>query len=241
MGKEALIHYCLFQRTSPRRNVEVKTFCFSWRIVRASWAVHTFTTDLAFMSSTRSICNRWRREPHLKRLFFVQLLEDFIEAFCILCQSNIPGKPSKRKVRGFACRYSCRHAELMQRRIECRENILRKTIERLCKQRQRHLSEARKQVLLERTVVELVEFLSPKKPGNEKLGGRISGSLAWRLERGETTLNKASPVVIKPTTSEVACGILHLQYCCATNQYRRCVRVWCNWTWSFRSISASLF
>ena len=113
----------------------------------------------------------------------------------------------------------------MQRRIECRENILRKTIERLCKQRQRHLSEARKQVLLERTVVELVEFLSPKKPGNEKLGGRISGSLAWRLERGETTLNKASPVVIKPTTSEVACGILHLQYCCATNQYRRCVRV----------------
>ena len=111
----------------------------------------------------------------------------------------------------------------MQRRTECRESILRKTIERLCKQRQRHLSDARKQLLLERLAVELVEFITPKKAGSGELGGRVSGSLAWRLERGETGAQKASHTLIKPTTSEIACGILHLQYCCASDKYYRSV------------------
>ena len=51
----------------------------------------------------------------------------------------------------------------------------------------------------------------------------MSGSLAWRLERGETGAQKASHTLIKPTTSEIACGILHLQYCCASDKYYRSV------------------
>lgn len=33
--------------------------------------------------------------------------------------------------------------------------------------------------------MELVEFISPKTPKPGELGGRISGSVAWRVARGE--------------------------------------------------------
>lgn len=52
--------------------------------------------------------------------------------------------------------------------------------------RQQTLSAERKAELTERLLVELVEFISPKKPKAGELGGRSSGSLAWRLARGET-------------------------------------------------------
>lgn len=52
--------------------------------------------------------------------------------------------------------------------------------------RQQSLSPDRKRELTERLLVELVEFISPKKPKEGELGGRNSGSLAWRIARGET-------------------------------------------------------
>lgn len=56
----------------------------------------------------------------------------------------------------------------------------------MCAQRQGSLSAERKRELLERLLVELVEFISPKSPNPGAMGGRISGSLAWRAARGET-------------------------------------------------------
>lgn len=53
-------------------------------------------------------------------------------------------------------------------------------------QRQRSLSEERRKVLLERQVKELVEFFTIKSVRDGELQGRTSGSLAWRLLRGET-------------------------------------------------------
>lgn len=53
--------------------------------------------------------------------------------------------------------------------------------------RQQILSPERRKELTERLLVELVEFISPKKPKPGELGGRNSGSLAWRMARGETT------------------------------------------------------
>lgn len=47
------------------------------------------------------------------------------------------------------------------------------------------MSENRRRELLERTIVELVEFISPKTPKPGEYGGRTSGSLAWRVARGE--------------------------------------------------------
>lgn len=52
--------------------------------------------------------------------------------------------------------------------------------------RQQSLSPDRKRELTERLLVELVEFISPKTPKPGELGGRSSGSLAWRMARGET-------------------------------------------------------
>ena len=53
-------------------------------------------------------------------------------------------------------------------------------------QRQRNLSEERRKVLLDRQVKELVEFFTIKSVRDSELQGRTSGSLAWRLLRGET-------------------------------------------------------
>ncbi|XP_040403242.1 peptide-N(4)-(N-acetyl-beta-glucosaminyl)asparagine amidase isoform X4 [Cygnus olor] len=52
-------------------------------------------------------------------------------------------------------------------------------------ERQRSLAESRKRELLQRTIVELVEFISPKPPKPGEFGGRTSGSMAWRVARGE--------------------------------------------------------
>ncbi len=42
--------------------------------------------------------------------------------------------------------------------------------------------------------MELVEFISPKTPSSGDLGGRISGSLAWRVTRGESGASDAKGV-----------------------------------------------
>uniref|UniRef100_A0A4W2H5F8 Peptide-N(4)-(N-acetyl-beta-glucosaminyl)asparagine amidase n=1 Tax=Bos indicus x Bos taurus TaxID=30522 RepID=A0A4W2H5F8_BOBOX len=92
---------------------------------------------------------------------------------------------SKDEVVDVTWRYSCKHEEVISRRTEIKEEVLRETINGLNKQRQVSLSENRKKELLQRIVVELVEFISPRSPQPGELGGRTSGSLAWRLARGE--------------------------------------------------------
>ncbi|XP_060154648.1 peptide-N(4)-(N-acetyl-beta-glucosaminyl)asparagine amidase isoform X2 [Globicephala melas] len=93
---------------------------------------------------------------------------------------------SKDEVVDVTWRYSCKHEEVISRRTEIKEELLRETINTLNKQRQISLSENRRKELLQRIIVELVEFISPKSPKPGELGGRISGSLAWRVARGET-------------------------------------------------------
>ena len=57
------------------------------------------------------------------------------------------------------------------------------------------MSPGRKKDLTERLLVELVEFISPKKPKPGELGGRDSGSMAWRIARGETRAAESSTQV----------------------------------------------
>ena len=59
-------------------------------------------------------------------------------------------------------------------------------------QRQHFLSQERKELLEQRAAVELIEFLSPKAAKNGEGQGRISGSLGWRLSRGETSTSGAA-------------------------------------------------
>uniref|UniRef100_A0A8C0P5C2 Peptide-N(4)-(N-acetyl-beta-glucosaminyl)asparagine amidase n=2 Tax=Canis lupus familiaris TaxID=9615 RepID=A0A8C0P5C2_CANLF len=95
---------------------------------------------------------------------------------------------SKDEVVDVTWRYSCKHDEVISRRTEVKEELLRETINGLNKQRQISMSENRRKELLQRIIVELVEFISPKTPKPGELGGRISGSVAWRVARGEMGL-----------------------------------------------------
>ncbi|XP_067147593.1 peptide-N(4)-(N-acetyl-beta-glucosaminyl)asparagine amidase isoform X2 [Apteryx mantelli] len=92
---------------------------------------------------------------------------------------------SKDEVVDVTWRYSCKHEEVLSRRTVVSEATLRETINILNRTRQQFVSENRRRELLERTVVELVEFISPKTPKPGEFGGRTSGSMAWRVARGE--------------------------------------------------------
>ncbi|XP_061111437.1 peptide-N(4)-(N-acetyl-beta-glucosaminyl)asparagine amidase isoform X2 [Conger conger] len=129
---------------------------------------------------------------------------------------------SREQVVDVTWRYSCKHEEVLTRRTQVQEPWLRETINTLNSARQQSLSVERRKELLGRLLVELVEFISPKKPKPGELGGRISGSLAWRAARGETCpATKPEEFVFIPTDMEKSEGRFHLQYSASADRYLR--------------------
>ncbi|KAL6100090.1 ngly1 [Pungitius sinensis] len=134
---------------------------------------------------------------------------------------------SKDQVVDVTWRYSCKHPEVLSRRTRVQEAWLLHTIAGLNASRQQSLSPERKKELMERLLVELVEFISPKEPKPGELGGRNSGSLAWRLARGETrkadagTSTQATGYVFTPTEKEKSGRLLHVRYSATKDQYCR--------------------
>ncbi|XP_075403256.1 peptide-N(4)-(N-acetyl-beta-glucosaminyl)asparagine amidase isoform X1 [Tenrec ecaudatus] len=148
---------------------------------------------------------------------------------------------SKDEVVDVTWRYSCKHEEVMSRRTEVKEDLLRETINRLNKQRQQSLSESRRKELLQRIIVELVEFISPKTPKPGELGGRTSGSVAWRVARGELGLETQETLFI-PSEDEKISKQLHLCYNVVKDHYVRVsnnnetISGWENGVWRMESI-----
>lgn len=130
---------------------------------------------------------------------------------------------SKDQVVDVTWRYSCKHPEVLSRRTSVSEAWLLHTISELNAARQQSLSPDRKRELTERLLVELVEFISPKKPKSGELGGRNSGSLAWRIARGETTKTSTQEeaFVFTPTEEEKKARLLHVRYNASKDQYCR--------------------
>ncbi|XP_058475523.1 peptide-N(4)-(N-acetyl-beta-glucosaminyl)asparagine amidase [Solea solea] len=134
---------------------------------------------------------------------------------------------SKDQLVDVTWRYSCKHPEVLSRRNSVEEAWLLQTINGLNNSRQLFLSADTKKVLTERLLVELVEFISPKKPKAGELGGRNSGSLAWRIARGETTAAKPASstqtagYVFMPTEKERSDRLLHVCYNATKDQYCR--------------------
>uniref|UniRef100_A0A665UVY7 Peptide-N(4)-(N-acetyl-beta-glucosaminyl)asparagine amidase n=1 Tax=Echeneis naucrates TaxID=173247 RepID=A0A665UVY7_ECHNA len=130
---------------------------------------------------------------------------------------------SKDQVVDVTWRYSCKHPEVLSRRTSVQEAWLLHTINGLNASRQQSLSSDRMKVLTERLLVELVEFISPKRPKPGELGGRNSGSLAWRLARGETRApsTQTPGYVFTPTEKEKSDRILHMCYSSTKDQYCR--------------------
>ncbi|KAM4689270.1 peptide-N(4)-(N-acetyl-beta-glucosaminyl)asparagine amidase isoform 2-T2 [Discoglossus pictus] len=148
---------------------------------------------------------------------------------------------SKDEVVDVTWRYSCKHDEVISRRTDVRESWLRQTIAGLNKTRQQSLSEQRKKELLGRLIVEIVEFMSPKTPKPGELGGRISGSLAWRVARGESGVKDTS-IVFVPSQKEKCEKYFHLQYNVVEDSYTRvsndneAIDGWKNGAWKMESI-----
>ncbi|XP_030644868.1 peptide-N(4)-(N-acetyl-beta-glucosaminyl)asparagine amidase [Chanos chanos] len=132
---------------------------------------------------------------------------------------------SKDQVVDVTWRYSCKHPEVLSRRTDIPETLLLGTLNELSAVKQQSLSPEKKRELLERLLVELVEFISPKTPKPGELGGRISGSLAWRAARGETgggaAKQKAEEFVFVPTDTEKRGKVFHLRYNVTTDCYCR--------------------
>lgn len=116
-------------------------------------------------------------------------------------------------------RYSNKHQEMSNRRKLCTENELLETIMDLRKKRQIGVSPARKKFLLLRTFSELGELLIIREPTENELKGRSSGSLSWRLERGEANISNF--YVFKPSTQEQIAKQFNVRYSCAKDVYER--------------------
>uniref|UniRef100_A0A8C3CCM9 Peptide-N(4)-(N-acetyl-beta-glucosaminyl)asparagine amidase n=1 Tax=Cairina moschata TaxID=8855 RepID=A0A8C3CCM9_CAIMO len=128
---------------------------------------------------------------------------------------------SKDEVVDVTWRYSCKHKEVLTRRTALSEATLRETINTFNRKRQRFLAESRKSELLQRTIVELVEFISPKPPKPGEFGGRISGSMAWRVARGEAGSEKRKEVIFVPSEKEKTSKLFHLTYNIVEDSYIR--------------------
>ncbi|EOA94545.1 Peptide-N(4)-(N-acetyl-beta-glucosaminyl)asparagine amidase, partial [Anas platyrhynchos] len=128
---------------------------------------------------------------------------------------------SKDEVVDVTWRYSCKHKEVLTRRTVLGEATLRETINTFNRKRQRFLAESRKSELLQRTIVELVQFISPKPPKPGEFGGRTSGSMAWRVARGEAGSEKRKEVIFVPSEKEKTSKLFHLTYNIVEDSYIR--------------------
>lgn len=82
-------------------------------------------------------------------------------------------------------RYTNNHAEIKRSRNNCTEPEILKTILLLREKRQKDLSTARKKFLTKRTLGEIIQSMVERQPTENELKGRSSGSLSWRMSRGE--------------------------------------------------------
>ncbi|XP_075215729.1 N-glycanase Pngl isoform X2 [Lycorma delicatula] len=117
-------------------------------------------------------------------------------------------------------RYSANHKEVLSRRNLVPEVALIEHMMRLTEKRRQGLSDKRKKYLSKRHAVELTDFLSPaKEKTGEVFEGRTSGSLAWRLARGEISSVASSSYVWKPSPEEISTKQMVIKYCPCKDQY----------------------
>ncbi|XP_071523936.1 peptide-N(4)-(N-acetyl-beta-glucosaminyl)asparagine amidase [Panulirus ornatus] len=129
---------------------------------------------------------------------------------------------SKDEIADVTWRYTAQQREILKRRKKCRETWLISTIMEMNKQRQAGFPVVKRRSLEHRLVQEIAEFLSPprtlKDSENE---GRCSGSLSWRLARGETQSISTSSYIFELTQEEVKKKEFLVKYSSARDEYVR--------------------
>lgn len=123
------------------------------------------------------------------------------------------------EIQDVTSRYTCKPDEVKHNRTKVRETWLIATMENLRTILQQNLSPERKDKLSLRQMKELVEMMSPKSADSKGLSGRTTGSLAWRLGRGE--IENHVPYVFKPDNKEKDAKSLCVNYSCSKDVYIR--------------------
>ena len=137
---------------------------------------------------------------------------------------------SKDEVQDVSSRYSAaitdmEKAALKSRRNEVREDWLTKTLVSLSEQYQNSYDENEKKRLRERRLMEVIELMSPPKREvtGEELKGRQTGSLEWRISRGECGAGGTEEFggCFYPTDTEIEAKVFHLEFDPVSNEYKR--------------------
>lgn len=135
---------------------------------------------------------------------------------------------SKDEVVDVSWRYSKQHRDVWRRRLECRESMLLRFIDRLNQRKREGMPEDRKKILDGRALVECVELIWPREQLKEgETDGRTSGDLQWRQQRGELgpgsskTDQSLDGFVFRPTVEELEKMSFVLEYYPAADEYRR--------------------
>jgi len=124
---------------------------------------------------------------------------------------------SNEEVQDVTWRYTENSQDILERRTLCTEYELLNVILSLSQQRQNNLSISRRKYLAKRRLKECIEFLfQPKGIGGENYGGRTSGSLIWRLARGEI---QTKNYIWTPSKNEVFNKKFDLKYSTAMDKY----------------------
>ena len=137
---------------------------------------------------------------------------------------------SKDEVQDVTARYSVARTEeeksaLKSRRNEVREDWLTKTLVSLSEQYQDKYDDNEKKRLRERRLMEVVELMSPPKREitGEEMKGRQTGSLEWRISRGECGAGNKGDFggSFYPTEAEIKSQVFHLEFDPVSNEYKR--------------------
>lgn len=126
---------------------------------------------------------------------------------------------SRDDVQDVTWRYSSDHEALKTRRMLCGEKELIEALMALRAKRQATVSKGRKKFLTLRILAELSELLIMREPTENERKGRSSGSLSWRLQRGEANNSKFH--VITLNDEEKRAKSFTFRYSCARDSYER--------------------
>ncbi|XP_058463159.1 peptide-N(4)-(N-acetyl-beta-glucosaminyl)asparagine amidase [Malaya genurostris] len=126
---------------------------------------------------------------------------------------------SHEDIQDVTWRYSNMHNIVRKRRNICTEKELLDTILKLRTKRRGNVSEARLKYLRKRTLDECLQLLNTRPPTQAELEGRSSGSLEWRLQRGERKMNVF--YIFIPNEQEIRAKQFNVRYSCARDAYER--------------------
>ncbi|CAL4065500.1 unnamed protein product, partial [Meganyctiphanes norvegica] len=117
-------------------------------------------------------------------------------------------------------RYTNKHSEVLGRRRKCRESWLVSVLMDLSKDRQENFPQQKQRFLELRRVAEIAEsFQSSRDCKEGEAEGRNSGSLAWRLSRGEMLEQKAANYTFNITQEDLAKREFLVKYSPSSDSY----------------------